>query len=217
MKNCLSLVSDVQNNLGIVQGLTLSINSIIFIVVGSIIASFGLFYNSYPTILGSMLISPVGNSIIRYSLGYVYSYHLFMKQGFQSLTAQIVIGLVIGYSMGLINNYVGNKYKLPSDEMEARLNTENYSTDFAIALLCGFILAYSLIYKQIVAIVGLGLVVAVLPPLVNSGIYISMAHISNDLDEYNMNMSKALKTFSLAIINILGISFACIIGLYAFC
>lgn len=217
MKNCLALVSNVQNNLGIVQGLTLSVNSIIFIIVGAIIATFGLFYNSYPTILGSMLISPVGNSIIRYSLGYIYTYHMFMKQGFQSLTAQIVIALVIGYSMGLINNYAGNRYKLPTDEMEARLNTENYSTDFMIALLCGFILAYSLIYKQIVAIVGLGLVVAVLPPLTNAGIYTSMAHTSQSLEEYNMNMSKALKTFSLAIINILGISFACIIGLYVFC
>jgi uncharacterized hydrophobic protein (TIGR00271 family) len=217
MNNCLKIAIDMQNKYGIVQGLTLSLPGIIFIIIGSIIATFGLFYNAYPVVLGSMLISPIGNSIMRYCLGYVFNSSGFMTQGINSLMAQIVIGLVIGYIMETVNYHIGDKFNLPTEEMESRTSTKNFVTDFLIALLCGFILAYSIIHNQIFAIVGLSMVVAVLPPLVNTGVYISMAHHEHNIDKYNNNMTKAVRTFMLAMINIVGISFASIIGLYLFC
>ena len=54
--------------------------------------------------------------------------------------AQIVIGLVIGYMMGTINNNNDNGFDLPTEEMESRAIEKNYITDFLLALLCGFIL-----------------------------------------------------------------------------
>jgi uncharacterized membrane protein len=216
MLKCLEIISEIQRKSGIVSGLTLSLDSIIFIIIGSIIAGLGLFYNSYAIILGSMLISPIGNSIVRYSLGYIYYHMLFVSQGVQSILAQIAIGITIGYVMATLNN-ITKTFNVPTIEMEKRTSTDKYITDFSISLLCGFILAYSLIYKQANALVGLSLVVSVLAPLVNSGMYTAIAHNQKDIDKYNENMSKALKTFTLAILNILGISFTCMLGFYIFC
>jgi uncharacterized hydrophobic protein (TIGR00271 family) len=216
MSNCLKIIAEIQKNSGFVSGLTLSLNGIIFIIIGSIISCLGLFYNSYAIVLGSMLISPIGNSIVRYSLGYIYGHTPFIGQGVQSILAQIAISITIGYTMATLNIQT-KTFKLPTKEMENRTSSDKYITDFIISLLSGFILAYSLIYKQTTALVGLSLVVSVLPPLVNSGIYTAIAHNEKNIDNYNENMSKALRTFILAIMNILGISFTCMIGFYIFC
>lgn len=217
MKNCLELITNIQKQSGIVQGLTLSLDSIIFIIVGSLISGFGLLYNNYITVLGSMLISPIGSAIIRYSLGYRYAYRPFLIQGVNSLIAQAVIGLTIGYMMGIINKETGEKFKIPTEEMSSRTNQDNYISDFTISLLCGFILSYSILHKEIVPITGLSLVVAVLPPIVNAGLYISIAHSAKSLEDYHKNMLNARKTFLLAVLNVVGISLSTIIGFYIFC
>jgi uncharacterized hydrophobic protein (TIGR00271 family) len=216
MLNCLKTITEIQKTTGIVSGLTLSSNGIIFIIIGSIIAGFGLFYNNYAIILGSMLISPIGNSILRYSVGYIYGHLPFIGEGVQSILAQIAIGITFGYLMGTINNQT-KTFNVPTKEMEDRTLTQTYMTDFTISLLCGFIFAYSVLYNQTSALVGLSVCVSVLVPLVNSGIYTAIAHNEKDIDKYNENMTKALKTFILAILNIIGISFTCMIGFYIFC
>ena len=42
MNTCLSLIAEIQHKNGIVQGLTLSLNGIFYIIIGSIIAGLGL-------------------------------------------------------------------------------------------------------------------------------------------------------------------------------
>lgn len=217
ISKCLRLLIDFHDNMAILKGLTLDLNGIIYIIIGAIIASLGLIYNSYPIILGGMLISPILNSIIRYCLGYSYNYGLFIQQGVTSLMTQMFFGIFTGYVIGLINIKSGQQFEIPTQEMENRTSTKYYYTDFVISLLCGFIYAYSMVNGQIAPIIGLSLAVAILPPLVNTGLYISLAHNKPTYEEYKEDIKKAVRTFTLAMLNIVGITFTCIIGLHLFC
>lgn len=190
MNNCLNIINEIQHKSGIIAGLTLSFNSIIYIIIGSIIAGLGLLYDNYIVVLGSMCISPIGNSIIRYALGLTYGYYPFVTQGFKSLIAQILIGTIIGYTLGNTNKYLGEPLKSPTIEMEQRTNIDFVITEFIISSLCGLVLAYSIINNQLVPIVGISLVVAILPPIVNTGLYLSMAHSAETIDEYKENIGK---------------------------
>lgn len=217
MNNCLKLISEIQSKSGIVEGLTLSFSSMVYIMIGSVIAGLGLLYDNYIVVLGSMCISPIGNSIIRYALGYTYGYSPFVSQGFKSLLTQMTIGTMIGYVMGHANKRLGEPLTPPTEEMDRRTNIDFFLTEFMLSFLCGLILAYSIIHNQIVPIVGLSLVVAVLPPIVNIGLYLSMAHNSENDEEYKDNLGKAFRTFILAFINITGLSISTILGFYIFC
>lgn len=217
MNPCLALIADIQKQSGIVEGLTLSFSGMVYIMIGSVIASLGLLYDNYIVVLGSMCISPIGNSIIRYALGYTYGYYPFVSQGLKSLVTQMIIGILIGYTMGHVNKRLGEPLHPPTKEMEKRTNIDYFLTEFMLASLCGLVLAYSIIHNQIVPIVGLSLVVAVLPPIVNSGLYVAMAHDAPDKKTYDDNIGKALRTFTLALINIAGLSVMTILGFYIFC
>jgi uncharacterized membrane protein len=217
MTQCLAVLANIQDKAGILDGYTLSLTSIILILVGGITAGIGLLYNNFLIVVGSMLMSPIGNSIIRYSLGFTYNKPYLIGQGINAMIAQIVIALTIGYIMGIVNIEYGEPLQMPTDQMENRVGERNYYTDFIVALLMGFVLAYSLIFTQTTALVGLRLCLAVLPALVNAGLYTAKAHYETDIEKYYENMYKARRSFILVMINLAGVTFTTMLGFYLFC
>lgn len=217
MARCINMMTLKQGQDALLSGMTMNLTNMILIVIGSITAGIGLLHNNFMVIMGSMLLSPIGNSIIRFSLGYIYLNRKMMMEGFISMIAQFILGFVFGYIIGIINIEMGETVKMPTEEMEKRVKDRNYKIDYLLSLLMGFILAYSLIYTQSTALVGLRLSLAVLPALVNGGLYISMAHYEKDIKKYEEYIESAKKMFRLVTINLLGVLFTTVIGFHYFC
>ena len=217
MAKCINMMTLKQGQDALLSGMTMNLTNIILIIIGSITAGIGLLYNNFMVIIGSMLLSPIGNSIIRLSLGYNYLDRKMMIEGLTSMVAQFVLAFVFGYIMGMVNIENGEPMKMPTEEMEKRVKDRNYKIDYILSLLMGFILAYSLIYTQSTALVGLRLSLAVLPALVNGGLYISMAHYENDMKKYEEYMENGKKMFRLVTVNLLGVLFTTIVGFHYFC
>lgn len=220
MKNCINMFEQLWHGTkSIIPGLTMSTSGILLLLVGGVTAGIGLLYNNFMIIIGSMLLSPIGESIIRMALGYHYWLPRtgMIKEGFIATIVQMTMSVLIGYVMGLVNIEYGNPLKMPTTEMENRVKPRNYLLDYALALLMGFILGYSLIRTNSTALVGLRLSLAVLPALVNAGLYISMAHYEKDMKKYNEYMNNGYKLVGLVSIYLVGILMTSIIGFYLFC
>lgn len=203
----------------VIPGLTMNLSGILLLLIGAVTAGIGLLYNNFMVIIGSMLLSPIGDSLIRIALGYLYWLPKtnMMTQGLIATIAQMMMSILIGYVMGIINIENGKPLKMPTTEMENRVKPRNYIKDYILALLMGFILGYSLIRTNSTALVGLRLCLAVLPALVNGGLYMAMAHYETDMKKYNEYMNNCYKMIRLVSIYLIGVLLTTIIGFYMFC
>jgi uncharacterized membrane protein len=220
MKDCINMFNKMMYGSGaIIPGLTMNMSGILLLIIGGITAGIGLLYNNIMIIIGSMLLSPIGDSIIRLALGYLYwkPNTTMITDGIIGIIAQFSMSILIGYIMGITNKEYSEPLKMPTTEMNNRVKPRNYIKDFILALLMGFILGYSLIYTNSTALVGLRLSLAVLPALVNGGLYIAMAHYEKDNDKYNEYMYNGAKMVGLVSIYTIGVLFTTIIGFYMFC
>jgi uncharacterized hydrophobic protein (TIGR00271 family) len=146
-----------------------------YILLASIISASGFILNSSPIIIGSMLISPIFSPII--------------EKKPVKLIAGIVLCIVIGYIIGRIIKY------RETDEMLLRTQyRKNLLFNIIVPLVSGFVLALALPKNNIIAIAGVGIAISILPPLVNSGIYLSggfinKAYINGELAILNLALT----------------------------
>lgn len=161
----------------------------IVVVLASILAGAGFATNSASAIMGGMLVSPFATPLIEGS-----SWHdLFKTWG-----VSVAICLFVGYLCGKTLLHASSP---DTDEMISRTNwKENIPASIVIPATCGAILAIALKQKDIVIAVGVGLAVAVLPPLVETGM-----HISREAPD------KAKSTFQLALANLFILSLTYIV------
>lgn len=144
--------------------------NIFYIITGSIIAGLGLLYDSYPVVLGSMLVSPMGGPIFRTISNMINNSQTDTLKSLTALVLLFIIGYIIGIFMSIINEYTGY-LKSPTNEMISRTEIKRIITDVIIAFISGMVLAFSIYHKDLIVAVGIGLVISVLPPLVNGGLF----------------------------------------------
>lgn len=197
----------------------------VFIICASLFASIGLLYNSIPVLLGSMLISPIGSPIFRGIVGILSNQYKIFFQSILSLLILVLIAYATGILTGILNCYT-NYFKYPTEEMINRTEIKNVYGDIMVALIAGVLVSFGMYYKDLIVIVGIGLAISILPPIVNSGlysgIYLYEKYIdNNDLNEINMShdemLKKASTSFNLGIINIICIFITSLITLYLLC
>lgn len=205
MSKCTELI----NNDQFLTGLELvKSKNVFYLITGSIISGLGLLYDSYPVVLGSMLISPMGGPIFRIITSMLNNS---ITKTYKSIGA-LIIFYIVAYCIGIIMSLVNEKYdylESPTNEMKSRTEIERIITDIIIASISGAILAFSMYHKDLVVIVGIGLVLSILPPTVNGGLYHGMYLYKyyNDVDSED-DISKTLikkgnTSLLLSLINIL--------------
>ena len=159
---------------------------VLMAIIAGGLAAIGLATNSQTTILGSMLLSPIGSLINKSNLYWLlkknniklerkYSYW------FVPLLFVILITILVSYIFGLIFSRLNNpftKEKLtkewPTKEMLDRANPINSIYMIFIALLCGIALPISIIMNSGVRFVAIGIATALIPPLANIGLALSL-------------------------------------------
>ena len=217
MSSCQKQLNEMIN-MPRVSILPISQENLLLTISGSIVASLGFMYNDYSVILGSMLISPLGQPIIQSVLSMLTNKGQNVANGLASFLVLTVVALIIGFSMGQLNRAY-DYYQIPTDKMERLTSDEFLTTNFIIGCFTGFFVAYSRAFNKVDVLHGFALVVALLPPIVNSGLYSSLAYnVRNSNPKlFQKYKEKSINSFKIAYANVVGVALSTLLGFWIFC
>jgi len=150
---------------------------------------------------------------------YVYS---ILWTSFWVCAICIFIGFICGYVFYSLRD--NTDFKIPTKEMIDRTKIENAYGMIFIAAAAGLVLPYAVRRKNAIRLVGINIATALLPPLVNIGLYLGIilkkreeGTFTKGTEEYN-SLMEAIGTgfliFGINFILLLGISIG---SLYIFC
>ena len=136
----------------------------VMMVLSTLIATFGLFANSSPVIIGAMILAPIISPIVSFAMGMVRYDVTMLKKGFVTITAGTLMSLAFAAAIALII-----PLKIITFEIEARLSPT--LLDMGIAVTSGIAAAYAHSKESIAkSLAGVAIAVALVPPLSVAGI-----------------------------------------------
>jgi len=168
---------------------TIDFHFYLFILLAAFIAAVGLINNSPAIIIASMLLSPLMGPILGVSYGIVTKDKKIIKNGLNGQLNSIILILSIGILMGFLTYIILPDFQ-PTKEMLSR----NYPNLFDIILaLCGGIAVGFCVTASIrSSLVGISIAVSLLPPIVNTGIAISLGEWSFALGSLMLMLTNVL-------------------------
>ncbi|MCF8234541.1 MAG: TIGR00341 family protein [Bacteroidales bacterium] len=138
----------------------LSTNFIMMMIFSSVVAGIGILKDNIAIIIGAMVIAPMLGPNISLAFGTVLGDITLVKKSIRTSFVAIVIAVVISFIWGIIN---------PGD-VDDIARTEIRLSDLAIALMSGAAGAVALLRSASASLVGVMVAVALLPPLIKSGL-----------------------------------------------
>ncbi|RPA70222.1 TIGR00341 family protein [Cyclobacteriaceae bacterium YHN15] len=137
---------------------------LVLMSLSTIIATFGLFGNSSPVIIGAMILAPLMSPIISLSMGVLRQENKLIKESLKT----IAYGLAISYVFAILITWL-TPLNSANSEILARIRPN--LLDLGIAAASGIAGAYAHAKKEIVkTLAGVAIAVALVPPLAVSGI-----------------------------------------------
>lgn len=138
------------------------------LVIGAILLAIcGIFLDSIPVLVASMIVAPLATPILAFSLGAVAGDLRLMARSAAMLCAAVLLVFILAVPLSLVMTGTAGIGL-------ARVFITflpNYFFDLAIALLSGAIAAYGLMRPRVgAAMTGIGIAVSLMPPLVGAGI-----------------------------------------------
>lgn len=136
----------------------------------ALIAAFGLIANSAAVIIGAMLVSPLMTPIIGSALGLVIGDTRLFANALRSVVVGTVLAILFSAILGILPLALE-----ATPEMLAR--TSPTLLDLLVAILAGFAGSYAMIDEKVSpALPGVAIAVAIVPPLSNTGICLSLGY-----------------------------------------
>ena len=158
----------------------------------ALIAAFGLMANSTAVIIGAMLVSPLMTPIIGTALGLVI--------GDGKLFANSLRSVVIGVVLAIVSSAILGFLPLALDatpEMLARVQPT--LLDLMVAILAGFAGSYAMIDEKVSpALPGVAIAVAIVPPLSNTGICLSLGYYAGAFGSFTLFFANFLSILLVA-------------------
>lgn len=137
---------------------------VIMMILSTLIATFGLFGNSSPVIIGAMILAPIIGPIVSFSMGMVRYDTQMLKTGFITILIGTGVSLLFAAGVSLII-----PLKVLTSEIDARLSPT--LLDMGIAVASGVAAAYAHAEEGIAkSLAGVAIAVALVPPLAVAGI-----------------------------------------------
>ena len=140
--------------------------------ISSAIATYGLMMNSTAVIIGAMLVAPLMTPIFGISLALVRGDTSLLGRSIRAEIAGIVLCVTIAACFGFL---------MPELEVteEMLVRTRPNLLDLLVAMLAGFAGAYAMVDEHISpALPGVAIATAIVPPLANTGLSISLGAYS---------------------------------------
>lgn len=137
---------------------------IIMMILSTLIATFGLFGNSSPVIIGAMILAPIITPIVSFAMGMVRYDVNMLKTGIITILAGTIVSLIFAAGVSMII-----PLQILTPEIDARLSPT--LLDMGIAVASGVAAAYAHAEKGIAkSLAGVAIAVALVPPLSVAGI-----------------------------------------------
>jgi uncharacterized hydrophobic protein (TIGR00271 family) len=137
---------------------------LVLMALSTIIATFGLFGNSSPVIIGAMILAPLMSPIISLSMGVLRQNEKLIKESLIT----IAYGLLVGYIFAVLITWF-TPLNIPNSEIVARIRPN--LLDLGVAAASGVAGAYAHSKKEVAkTLAGVAIAVALVPPLSVSGI-----------------------------------------------
>ena len=142
----------------------LSSSFLVMMILATLIATFGLFGDSSPVIIGAMILAPIIAPIVSFSMGMVRYDTNMLKTGIVTILIGTLVALIFAAAVSIII-----PLKILTNEINARL-TPNL-LDMGIAVASGIAAAYAHAKEGIAkSLAGVAIAVALVPPLAVAGI-----------------------------------------------
>ncbi|CAE7607776.1 unnamed protein product [Symbiodinium natans] len=184
------------------------------LLVAAGMAAVGLATDSSATVVASMLISPLMSPIIQLSFSLVdwslWKERSFMTNAFRDFFFAVLGCVSVGLALGpaFLWARMDESWHWPTQEMDSR--THVYRTlvpGTIISIVSGIGVANGLRNRGINALVGVAISASLLPPLVNSGIYMAwgLLRSGSEAEVVQARFRKGCVSFMLTMINVLGV------------
>lgn len=158
----------------------------------SLIAAFGLISNSTAVIIGAMLVSPLMTPIIGTSLGLVIGDGKLFADSLKSVVAGVVLAIVSSALLGFLPLALE-----ATPEMLSR--TQPTILDLMVAVLAGFAGSYAMIDEKVSpALPGVAIATAIVPPLSNTGICLSLGYYDGAFGSFTLFFANFLSILLVA-------------------
>ncbi len=163
------------------------------VVLSVLMATLGLIAGSESVVIGSMLLAPIMSPILELALGLAMSSHKLIRRSLQTFGK--AIAFAIGASVVATLLFSFSSFEVTSIILE---RTAPSLLFFAIAIIAGLAVAYTLVQPHLSATLpGIAVAVALMPPLATVGI--GIAHL---------DVKIAAGATMMFAINVVGIVFA---------
>eukprot|EP00127_Corallochytrium_limacisporum_P003499 Clim_evm127s149 gene=Clim_evmTU127s149 len=144
----------------------------------ALIAGLGLIFDSVVTVIAAMLVSPIMGPIMSFVFGRLTKRYEMVSQGLLSEGVGISVCYLTGIFLGFLHVFgrevvTGTEYTLPNEVLN-RGNWEAVVQGALIAIPSGAAVAVSLLQNNQASLVGVAISASLLPPLVNSGILLTI-------------------------------------------
>lgn len=142
----------------------------LLLTTSALIAAFGLIANSTAVIIGAMLVSPLMTPIMGSSLGLVVGDGRLFANSLKSVVVGTVLAIFFSALLGFLPLALD-----ATPEMLSRVQPT--LLDLFVAVLAGFAGSYAMIDEKVSpALPGVAIAVAIIPPLSNTGICLSLGY-----------------------------------------
>lgn len=154
----------------------LSLDYLLYCFVGAVLAAIGLATNSSVTIVAAMLVSPLMGPIVGIAVGCVVKSGRLVKTAVKCELAGIAVVYIIGILAGIVfSPFRGDHaFSFPTFQMLDRGIPAGILFGAAIAFVSGIGVALSVSQGAVNSLVGVAISAAVLPPICNSGMLLSI-------------------------------------------
>ncbi|XP_014368926.2 uncharacterized protein LOC106719170 [Papilio machaon] len=165
---------------GVRGGGELSFDYLTLIVTADSLAALGLVENNASNIVAAMLVSPLMGPVMSITFGTIIADRSLVRSGFESLILGMLVSLLFGFIFGLILGTTEMPWGFgdwPTEEMKSRGNVRSLWMGVLWALTSGTGVALALLQGSAGPLIGIAISASLLPPVVNCGLYWSLACI----------------------------------------
>ncbi len=176
------------------------------VTLASLIAAFSLIGNSQEGVIGSMLVSPIGGSVVGITVATLLGDMVSLNKNSTHLILALMIMLGVGYVVGM--QYEDQE---PTDQMKARYNHPDNNT-LLVAVIIGMCFGLAPLAKEspVGEMVGAGIAISLLPPIVNYG----LTYANKTFKDDDIKKKSLMATQNIASYNMAGIAIACVLVRY---
>jgi len=174
------------------------------LMIASFISAFGLAMDSTPSIIASMLVSPLMGPVTAIAYGSSIGDYKMVRMAVVTEIISLIFCVVVGCIISgiLMNLPVANDWPVPA--MVDRTTQENFFIGIPIAFFSGLGVAVGILDDQTNSLVGVAISASLLPPAVNAGMF----WIFLEEDDTHIFNREGVTSLVLAVMNIVVIIFS---------